>query len=126
MGPQKHLKTHVSQMDKPKCAVFVCLLCEFDSSTPDILYANLKFRHVAVKNEATKVHADIFNYDFVPFCKVCQFWFDIRHCECQNGVPITGASKDWKPRPFAIPPAFTSKMNTIDTTRLPTNKRSSD
>ena len=37
-----------------------------------------------------------------------------------------GEPKDWKPRPFAPPPTFTSNMTTVDITKLTTNKRPSD
>ena len=37
-----------------------------------------------------------------------------------------GEPKDWKPRHFALSPHFSTNMKTIDTTRLPTNKRPSD
>ena len=56
-------------MHKPKCAVFLCSFCEFGSSSPDILYAHLKFRHG------------------VPFRNLCQFSsFNIQKCKCQKGL----------------------------------------
>ena len=64
-----------------------------------------------VKDEAAKVHAKISNYDFFMTMGNLAEYVNLVHTIFNNAsVKVEfqkWASKDWKPRPFALPPTFT-------------------